>query len=107
MEQKQRIAAAIRGYLNGDDLTPVTGTTSLVDVAAAGRAFDALSCDRCAMEKIAFAILIFDKGKTMTSAAEQCYISYSTAKRWKRQLVELVERELPEKKTPEHGAPVR
>ena len=95
-ERKCRIAAAIRAYLNGDDLTPEEETAPQGDIIAAGRAFDELACDRCAMEKIAFAILLFDKGETMVKAADKCYISYATAKRWKRQIVELVDRWLPE-----------
>ena len=94
--RKCRIAVAIRAYLNGDDLLPVDETMPQGDLDVAARAFDAISCDRCAMEKIAFAILVFDKGKSMRAAAEQCYISYSTAKRWKRQLVDLLDKWLPD-----------
>jgi len=96
VETKCTIAAAIRAYLNADDLSPETASVPRAEIDAAARAFDELACDRCAAEKVAFAILIFDQGKTMVYAAEKCYISYATAKRWKKQIVELVARWLPE-----------
>ena len=91
-----RAAAAIRSYLNGDDLNADMGAAPAADLRAAAIAFDELACDRAGSEKMAFALLIFDQGRTMVEAASRCYISYATAKRWKAQVLDLVIRHLQE-----------
>ena len=94
-DRKLKIAYAIRAYLDGDDLAPTVEAAPLEDIDAVAAAFDELSTDRAFVEKVAFAIRMFNRGESMAEAARRCYISYATAKRWKRQLLELTDRRLP------------
>ena len=92
--RNDRVAAAIRAYLDGDDLPPHEPTAPQGDIDAVAAAFDELSTDRAFVEKVAFAIRMFSRGESMAEAARRCYISYATAKRWKRQIVGIVEQRL-------------
>ena len=87
-----RIENMIRQWMREDD---GDATEEELDIVA--MAFDELMVtDDTAMEKIAFYKRIFDDDMTLAAAADEAHISYSTAKRWKHQIVDLVEWGLPE-----------
>ena len=92
-----KIHRAITFYLNdGNDMDDDEEPTE-EELEAVTMAFDELQAiDRYEDEKMAFYKLIFADGKTLTAAADDCYISYSTAKRWKSQIIDLVSVELPD-----------
>ena len=89
-----RIAQVIGEYCN---ITDDENTATDEELDAVAMAFDELQAiDRFADEKMAFYELIFAQGKTLLAAADDCYISYATAKRWKSQIMDLVLGELPD-----------
>lgn len=92
-----RIHRAIAFYLNdGNDMDDDEAPTE-EELEAVTMALDELQAiDRYADEKMTFYELIFSDGKTLTAAADDCYISYATAKRWKSQIIDLVSGELPD-----------
>lgn len=93
--RRHRICESIKAYLQTDDLSQDNKPASQSDLDAVARAMDELQHDRAAVEKMVFIKLVFADGLTIAEVARLVYISYSTAKRWKSQIIRLTDKYMP------------